>query len=78
MKKNVREAPTEKKEGSAVGEEAKADMVGVGLEDNVMAGDHSLRGAMKHLHSEHPIAWDDLGPHHSPRASNKIVMPGTK
>ena len=46
--------------GNAIGNETKADMRGAGI----MGGESSLGGAVAHLRSEHPIAYDDHGPHH--------------
>lgn len=45
-----------------VGNETKADMKGA-LEGSPT--DHNpLRGAVQHLHEEHPIPYHDHGPHH--------------
>ena len=49
--------------GSEVGNETKADMKGA------QGGDASdgLRGAVNELKRQHPIRYDDLGPHHGKR-----------
>ena len=49
----VRKGPAASKGGSEVGNETKANMKG------------ALGDAVSHLHSQHPEAYDDLGPHHS-------------
>lgn len=48
-----------------VGNERKADVAGVQKGGSAAeAANNPLRGAVQHLHSEHPIRYDDHGPHH--------------
>lgn len=56
---------------SKVGNETKADTSGAGLDSTramdrtgSVVGESGLMKAVKHLHGEHPIAYDALGPHH--------------
>ena len=53
--------------GSDVGNEKKANMKGVLLGGSAAEGMDSkphLGGAVKELHSQHPIKYNDHGPHH--------------
>lgn len=55
-------APTSRRNTGSVGNESKADMKGA------MEGQpnekNPLGGAIRELHSQHPHAYDDHGPHH--------------
>ena len=50
--------PAGKASGSNVGRTDKADMAGA------FKGNDPLAGAIAELHAQHPIDYDDLGPHH--------------
>ena len=62
-------APSSRMNKPSVGNETKADMA------EAMNGQptdkNPLRGAMQELHSQHPHAYDDHGPHHNDMSHNR-------
>ena len=55
-----------------VGNESKADTSGAGLGGGThLVGNASLTHAVGHLKAEHPVSWNDHGPHHEMRGMTK-------
>ena len=65
MPKSGHMRPAGPSKGNNVGNETKADVKGT-QEGGSMAeaANNPLRGAVQHLHTEHPIAYHEHGPHH--------------
>ena len=67
---------------SKVGNETMADTSGAGLDRTrgeskagSVVGNTKLSHAVEHLHAEHPIKYDDLGPHHGAGGGMTQHMP---
>lgn len=71
---------------SKVGNETMADTSGAGLDrtkaqsdSGSVVGNTKLSHAVEHLRAEHPIRYDDLGPHHgSSEGTKHMPLAGMK